>query len=564
VCTTRTATHTSGGNVAERGRSDACFLRSSLYRRRSTFRLADDAPCAPHHRRPMLVLRSSSGGGHNWRHAVIDLDMCLPRDPTIGTNKSRNKLAHATNGNTMAWRNDGETTTGEPPAMGIAPHDPVEPATSDDSHSTGRHLADECSDPVSSFSPTHPPGGLTDDGVHLNGHDDAADADRIAVDAAPVTGGGLTTPFEPDATPDTSSSHHGADSVASALRRLSLANSIANPSTTSPDARDRAPCSDPIHASDDIPPGQPTPVELASSHSAGDEAIPSSSRPDVASTNEDGDSSPMPGHPTIPAVGPFVSLSPTQPMPRASTPTDDDGTADRCAHNGCTQQIWAVCVAPQCQRPLCVVHFGPCRMAPPYAPSRCHEHGESTALCPCADCGRLRTPSLPLAPGRQSQRILTSDELAVVQANRERALILRQLKQAVARDAQATTLTTEQMRRIACNRAAAVALKRRLGEAPNGQPAASRPRLSSPPCPGLNLPPGWHRDGWVAPTVPDEPLDFRTGPVPQAALAYACTPRSVASPDKPHQQQLRAPRSSAIHSVPVARHISIVQSTCTL
>ena len=96
------------------------------------------------------------------------------------------------------------------------------------------------------------------------------------------------------------------------------------------------------------------------------------------------------------------------------------------------------------------------------------------------------------------------------------------------------------MRRIACNRAAAVALKRRLGEAPNGQPAASRPRLSSPPCPGLNLPPGWHRDGWVAPTVPDEPLDFRTGPVPEAALAYACLPRNVASPDKSHQQQIRA------------------------
>ena len=151
--------------------------------------------------------------------------------------------------------------------------------------------------------------------------------------------------------------------------------------------------------------------------------------PNVASTNEHGDSSPMPGHQAIPAVGPFVSLSPTQPMSRASTPTDDDGTADRCAHNGCTQQIWAVCVPPQCQRPLCAVHFGPCRMAPPYAPSRCHERGESTALCPCADCAWLRTPSLPLAPGRQSQRILTSDELAVVQANRERALILRQLKQ---------------------------------------------------------------------------------------------------------------------------------------
>ena len=79
------------------------------------------------------------------------------------------------------------------------------------------------------------------------------------------------------------------------------------------------------------------------------------------------------------------------------------GIADVCCHNGCTNEIYACCIA--CLTPLCHVHFGSFQ-GEDHKQSRCHQHRHVTLLrpCPCLACKSSSSsssgpPQHPSKPG---------------------------------------------------------------------------------------------------------------------------------------------------------------------
>jgi hypothetical protein len=518
--------------TAEPDRFDYSWVRRNIHARRSAFALAPDAPSEPRCRPPKLVMSASAAAGHNKRHAVIDLNRTRAcADPLLGSNKSRNKLAHAVNGNTNDFHNATPT-----------------PSLSQPDSTAGFQLQTPPSSPLQTA--TQP--------QHANRDDDPIEHTTSPVDHSPDPIEPATSPAESHA-PD---AHDGLDHV------------------TGPMA----------DSDSSIPAAQPDPPSQSSSDETDDAA---------------GDVTEHVGRITLelPAPDADHDLSPTLPcrvpptptratVPSAVVPSDAGGEADVCSHGPCRREVWACCVQVGCGSPLCHVHFGPNSTTPPFAASRCHEHGRPTEVCRCLDCrlsrgavslaaltqratGRLDfrtaqpihvcsttdaslrrgdgpTPERrEAAPSRSSiatlvphaavtaaaaaaisaadrnvtatavhstpsQRQLTDEQLALIAARRQAALERRRQLAIAPRP---RTLTPDDLRLIASNRAAALAKKRQLDEA-RDEPQPHCRRLQVPPCPGLNLPPGWQRLGWVAPEVPATPLDFKTSTVPQAGRSY--------------------------------------------
>jgi hypothetical protein len=530
--------------TSEPSRADELFVRWSTYSRRAAFRLSPDAPRQTRDRPPKLTLSSSTANGHNKRYAVIDLNRArVHTDPALGTNKSRNKLAHALNGNT----NDHQNT---PPTPPTAPHRrSVTPTSPQTDTPTGRR------------PPRLEPQTRTGLAVALH-NDRVLDVVDSSTPGSQQSDPGNRWASEnwrpidvPDSPPPPSTVTHDPHAAPPTTTASQ---------TTSPSLTDSGALTSPMRRLRLTDPRQPRPAATQESDS----------NPPSTVTTQHGVSAASPptatpalvtGAPSDDVIFDRSAPRTTQPTPDLANPGDvpsaGGGLAERCAHWRCDQEVWACCVARGCARPLCGLHFGPTTMTPPLAPSRCHEHGRSRDACPCQECVLLRrhrprtqahtgatppttvptplpiivvdAPSVatsaavtdgtvaptPADPRGPSRRELTAAELARIAAHRQQALARRR---ELSQQPPPLSLTAEDLQRIAANRSEALARKRQLQNA-QAEPRNLRPRATETACPGLNLPAGWRPSHWTPPQVPADPVDYRTGPIPE--VARSCVTR---------------------------------------
>jgi hypothetical protein len=523
--------------TSEPSRADELYVRLSTYSRRAAFRLSPDAPRQTRDRPPKLVLSSGAANGHNKRYSVIDLNRArVHTDPALGTNKSRNKLAHALNGNT----NDNQNTPPTPPTV---PHRrSVTPTSPQTDTPTGRR-------PPRLEPQTHT--GLAV-ALHNDTVRDVGDSSTPGSQQSNPENRWASENWRPNDVPDSPPPPATVTLDPHAVPPATIASE-----STSPNSADSGALTSPMRRLRLTDPGQPRPAATQESDS---------NPPSTVTTQHGVSTASAPTGTPVPANGaPSDDVTFDRSAPRTTQPTPDlanpgdvpsagGGHAERCAHGRCDQEVWACCVARGCARPLCGLHFGPTTMTPPLATSRCHEHGRSRDVCPCQECVLLRhhrprthahtgatppntvatplpvivvdAPSVttsaaatdgtgaptPADPSGPSRRELTAAELARIAAHRQQALARRrELSQPPP-----PSLTAEDLQRIAANRSQALARKRQMQNA-QAETRNIRPRATETACPGLNLPAGWRPSHWTPPQVPAEPADFRTGPIPEAA-----------------------------------------------